>query len=442
MAKLLAVTSHFLLLSLLLALPAIADAQCVSKLAVQRVWTRDTGGTDKTTFAPGETIQFAAQLNNSYGGILLAANGTQIAITTDFYNDTKAIDIPSGTSTWTWNATAPSAGGNYTVTVKAYDHFCGMWIVEIANFPMATGSSTSPTTNQSQPTPAWYSNSVPATIYDDGHGRKIIWQNSYIYQHPENDNLYWYAEVIYRNNSDKPWPVTCNGSTDPSLAKEHIRGTEGIPADGDGYVAADETFCSRYPSFIGTIQPGDAFFNWAIFHNVPPGGKVALEWGSNPFSPSWVNPWATGPFFGPPPHVCPLELVTLGTCKPPAIATRGLGDDELKTLEDFVSCETDLLVLLGFVATVGTATPVALPAILVAVAAGAAIASKITTPILTYGQAGLTILAITQDPKNPRNYIELVFELPGGSCVKIVSAAAIGTNKTIITPLINAIKHD
>jgi len=30
-------------------------------LTVQRVWTRDVGGNEKTNFAPGETIQFAAQ---------------------------------------------------------------------------------------------------------------------------------------------------------------------------------------------------------------------------------------------------------------------------------------------------------------------------------------------------------------------------------------------
>jgi hypothetical protein len=31
-------------------------------------------GNRETAFAPGETIQFAAQVNKSYGGILLAVN--------------------------------------------------------------------------------------------------------------------------------------------------------------------------------------------------------------------------------------------------------------------------------------------------------------------------------------------------------------------------------
>src|SRR5687768_9859862 len=104
-----------------LVLPALAASQPTS-LTVQRVWTQDLGGTDKTAFVPGEPIRFAADLNNPYGGWLLAANGTQISITTSFYTDTKPADIPPGISTWTWNTTAPSTEGNYTVTVQAYDH--------------------------------------------------------------------------------------------------------------------------------------------------------------------------------------------------------------------------------------------------------------------------------------------------------------------------------
>jgi hypothetical protein len=60
----------FLLWAVWLALPGIAAAQ-PAPLAVQRVWTRDAGGNDKTAFAPGETIQLAAELNNLYGGYLL-----------------------------------------------------------------------------------------------------------------------------------------------------------------------------------------------------------------------------------------------------------------------------------------------------------------------------------------------------------------------------------
>ena len=61
------VPRFFLLGAVWLALPAIADAQ-PTPLAVQRVWTRDASGNDKTAFAPGETIRLAAQLNNSHDG--------------------------------------------------------------------------------------------------------------------------------------------------------------------------------------------------------------------------------------------------------------------------------------------------------------------------------------------------------------------------------------
>jgi hypothetical protein len=47
-----------------LLLPVIADTQCTSPFAVECVWTQDALGTEKTIFAPGETIQFAAELSN------------------------------------------------------------------------------------------------------------------------------------------------------------------------------------------------------------------------------------------------------------------------------------------------------------------------------------------------------------------------------------------
>lgn len=84
-----AVARFLLLCVVLLTLPTLAAAQ-PTPLAVQRVWTQDAGGNNKTSFSPGETMQFAAQLNNSYGAYLLAANGTQLTIATSF--DTKPGD--------------------------------------------------------------------------------------------------------------------------------------------------------------------------------------------------------------------------------------------------------------------------------------------------------------------------------------------------------------
>jgi hypothetical protein len=169
------------------------------------------------------------------------------------------------------------------------------------------------TGSQSQPSPGWYRNNGPATIYEDSSGTKIVWENSYIYQHPGPDNLYWYAQVKYLNEGSQTVSLSCVGLADPSHYKEHIRGTEGIPPDGDGYVAADETLCSRNPNFTASLKPGEVFYEWAIFHNVPPGGEVTLEVDPFPFSPSWVDPWHSS-FSAPPPAECPPELVTLGTC--------------------------------------------------------------------------------------------------------------------------------
>jgi hypothetical protein len=171
---------------------------------------------------------------------------------------------------------------------------------------------------QSQPPPGWYRSSAAggtgSIIHEDAQW-KIVWENSYIYQHPGTDNLYWYAEVRYLNKSNQPQTLTCSGHTDLSIVKEHIRGTEGIPPDGDGYVAAEVTQCSQNPSFTGVIEPGGTHYSWAIFHNVPSGGQVRLEWAEWGFSAAWVNPWQS-PFDAPPPAECPQELVNFGMCVP------------------------------------------------------------------------------------------------------------------------------
>jgi hypothetical protein len=112
--------------AVVLVLPASTTAQCEPQLTVQDVLTQDAGGTEKTTFAPGETIRFVAEVNNAYGGWMLGANGTELAITTSFYSDTASVDIPPGSSTWTWEATTPSTAGDHTVEVRVYDHFCGI----------------------------------------------------------------------------------------------------------------------------------------------------------------------------------------------------------------------------------------------------------------------------------------------------------------------------
>jgi hypothetical protein len=96
MGKLMVGLTRFLpLCAVLLVLPAIASAQCPSPFSVQRFWTHGAGGPNQTTFGPGKTIQFVAQLNNHYGSYILAANGIWLTITTGFYTHSRPADIPS-----------------------------------------------------------------------------------------------------------------------------------------------------------------------------------------------------------------------------------------------------------------------------------------------------------------------------------------------------------
>jgi hypothetical protein len=225
------------------------------------------------------------------------------------------------------------AHGEFTVSFTVPNRQPGLYPVFFtdgkANFSPSFTITTAPL-SQSPPSPGWYRNSGASgssLLYQDSSGLRILWGNSYIYQHPGQDNLYWYAEVIYLNMGSQPVKHTCVGGANPSLTKEHIRGAEGIPPDGDGYVSAEETFCSRNPNFTGSIEPGGAHYSWAIFHNVPPGGEVSLEWGAGSWSGSsgWVDPWYQPyPLNTQPPVACPPELVALGTCQPTGQSGQGV----------------------------------------------------------------------------------------------------------------------
>jgi hypothetical protein len=177
-----------------------------------------------------------------------------------------------------------------------------------------------PTTVGAKP-PGWYRNSgaggKDSILYEDSKLR-IVWENSYIYQYPGKDPLYWYAQVVYHNlDKNNSLTISCAGHANASFAKEHImHGTTYL-----GYVAAEETVCTHKPDFSRVIDPGGAFYDWAIFHNVPwagPGeeGEVSLEWEwQGVRSSKWVKPWQT-PVSAPHPTVCPPELETsLKTCQ-------------------------------------------------------------------------------------------------------------------------------
>jgi hypothetical protein len=161
------IPSVLLICAALLSYPAIAAAQPVA-LTVQRVWTQDAGGNVKTIFAPGEPIQFVAQLSNPYGEPLPSS---EVTLTTPFYTDDKPAVIPTGTSIRTWNATLPSEQNvyTYTITVKALDTVSRTWVMRNANFGLNTPRhSAHPPL---PPAPGWYANSGA------DKGQTIIYRN-------------------------------------------------------------------------------------------------------------------------------------------------------------------------------------------------------------------------------------------------------------------------
>src|SRR5947208_8937772 len=100
-----------------------------------------------------------------------------------------------------------------------------------------------------QPTPGWYRNSGPngeSIIYEDSSGLRVVWGNSYSYEHPRTVNLYWFAQLKYVNVGSQTLPLHCIGAADPSRVKEHIRGDQGIAPNGDGFGGATGTSCCHH----------------------------------------------------------------------------------------------------------------------------------------------------------------------------------------------------
>lgn len=261
-----------------------------------------TYGQEQTIFTPGEVIRYAAIVNNPGNSTVTPKFDFQATGPRAIFSWISDVPIAPGLWRFHLHTSVPADApvGTYTLRVTMTSN--GQATTKQSSFSV-----------QSPLSPGWYRNSGAGgsyLIYDDTRLR-IMWQNSYVYKYPGNSPLYWYAQVIYSNLSSEPLPLTCAGRTNPSLVKEHMRGTANA-----GFVAAEETFCSRNPSFTTSLKPGETHYEWAIFHNVPwKGGEVSLEWMPYGFSATWVNPWHS-PFSDPPPVECPPELVTLGTCQP------------------------------------------------------------------------------------------------------------------------------
>jgi len=174
--------------------------------------------------------------------------------------------------------------------------------------PQPHPTPTPPRPQPTQLTPGWYRNSAPSIIYEDEE-IKISWENSYIYPYQGENPLYWYVEVVYFYKGSQTYDISCAGEDE--FPRAHMRG-----AADSGYVDAEETLCSHYPNWgTTTLKPGESFYKWIIFPEVPgTGDEISFKW--EPYvSSSWVAPWSSS-FDAPPPAECPEELVTLGTCVP------------------------------------------------------------------------------------------------------------------------------
>src|SRR5205807_1488588 len=93
---------------------------------VQRVWTTDGNGNNKTTFAPGDAIQYWVQVNNASGSPIQglfqyeAFLGKVNSFSTQIYDHIfQNIPVPVGAKSHNAASTVPSNAqlGAYTIRV-------------------------------------------------------------------------------------------------------------------------------------------------------------------------------------------------------------------------------------------------------------------------------------------------------------------------------------
>lgn len=281
--------------------PSLTD--CIPALLLTAIRTKRSGSSDHDRTDSG-----AAGVNVTITGTAWPP-GDLIKLSWDFnWPVTLGSARADGNGTFTATITVPQGaplGPTYIDAINQEGDRTGQ-----APFTVVTHSSGL--------SPGWHSNdgrnSLMFESITNDSGLRILLGNTYVYESPVVDPLYWYVQILYINASlTQSRPINCAGRTDPSIAKEHMQGTGNA-----GAVAADETFCSRNPTFSGQISPGGTHYEWAIFHNVPWGGKdslVRIEWDPYTFS-DWFKPWDRPyPKDVPPPAGCPPELVSFGKCR-------------------------------------------------------------------------------------------------------------------------------
>ncbi len=93
-----------------------------TSLALERVYTADTNGREKTSFAPGDAIRYYADLNNSSGQptkaiLAFLSRGPLGPNSKDIYKLAGNITLPLGHSFWYGQSTIPpnAMAGEYAV---------------------------------------------------------------------------------------------------------------------------------------------------------------------------------------------------------------------------------------------------------------------------------------------------------------------------------------
>lgn len=107
-----------------------AFASTASAITVQKVWTRDGNGNDKTVFNPGDAIQYAFYVNNSSGSTITATfhfsdywgtiNDGVIQILDQIFQN---VALPVGVTGWYTQTTVPTNAlpGSYTDRILVWD---------------------------------------------------------------------------------------------------------------------------------------------------------------------------------------------------------------------------------------------------------------------------------------------------------------------------------
>lgn len=110
-------------------------------VTVRRVWTTDGSGNAKTSFRPGDSIQYWAEIYNNGGSTVSAYFDWRVTGPRTLFTWSGNLNIPSGASEWYANTSVPSDAPSGTYTFQVSSNYNGQTSSQSTTFTVQQGTS-------------------------------------------------------------------------------------------------------------------------------------------------------------------------------------------------------------------------------------------------------------------------------------------------------------